>query len=83
MDDVRIYKRALSESEVAQLYAYESSTQDIGVAPLAQDQSVTGQEDQPLAITLTGNDADDDALNYTVVEGPSHGSLSGEAPNLI
>ena len=50
--------------------------------PVANAQSVATDEDVPVAITLTGTDADGDALTYSVVNGPTNGSLSGTAPNL-
>ena len=50
--------------------------------PIAQGQSVTTLEDTPKAITLTGSDADGDALSFTVVTGPAHGTLTGTVPNL-
>ncbi|MCX7804787.1 MAG: Ig-like domain-containing protein [Planctomycetota bacterium] len=50
--------------------------------PVTGDQNVTTAEDTPKAITLTATDADGDALTYIVVSGPSHGTLSGTAPNL-
>jgi hypothetical protein len=39
-------------------------------------------EDTPLPISLTGDDADGDPLVFTVVSTPSHGALSGTAPQL-
>jgi hypothetical protein len=51
-------------------------------APVANAQSVTTAEDTAKAITLTGSDADSDPLTYSVVAGPSHGTLSGTAPAL-
>jgi hypothetical protein len=50
--------------------------------PEAEDDSVTTEEDTPVSITLEGSDPDEDALSYTIVECPSHGSLSGTAPNV-
>ena len=50
--------------------------------PVANPQSVTTQRDTPVAITLTGSDVDGDALTFRVTSGPSHGALSGTAPNL-
>jgi VCBS repeat-containing protein len=50
--------------------------------PVADNQAVTTDEDAAIAITLTGSDVDGDALTYSVVDGPTHGSLSGVAPNL-
>ena len=43
-------------------------------APIATTQSVTGNEDETQTITLTGNDADGDALTYTLESSPSHGT---------
>ena len=50
--------------------------------PTADSQTVTATEDQMRTITLTGDDADGDLLSYSVVTGPAHGSISGNAPNL-
>ena len=51
-------------------------------APVATAQAVTTAEDTPVALTLAGTDADGDALTYTVVTPPTHGTLSGTAPTL-
>lgn len=54
-------------------------------APIAHDQSVETQEDEPLNITLTADDPDGiigfdfnglDILNYQVLEAPAHGTLT-------
>jgi len=50
--------------------------------PMAELQSVTTAEDTPTVINLTGSDPDGDTVVYSVVTVPSHGSLSGTAPNL-
>jgi hypothetical protein len=49
--------------------------------PTAQNLSIVTQEDQSVAINLIANDPENQALTYTIV-GPSHGSVSGTAPNL-
>ncbi len=54
----------------------------VNVAPLAAAQSVSVNEDGTLAIILTGTDANNDTLTYTVTANPLHGTLSGAAPNL-
>src|SRR5438093_12568935 len=51
-------------------------------APVANAQSVTTAEDTARAITLTASDVEGDALTYSIVSGPSHGALSGTAPNV-
>ena len=51
-------------------------------APVADSQSVTTNEDTARAIVLNGSDVDGDALTYTLASNPSHGTLTGTAPNL-
>ena len=50
--------------------------------PTANPQSVTTPQDTPKPVTLTGSDPDGDALTFTVLTQPTHGALSGTAPNL-
>ncbi len=50
--------------------------------PVADIQSITTAEDTPGVVNLMASDPDGDTLNYTVIEDPSHGKLSGTAPNL-
>ncbi len=52
------------------------------LAPTANAQSVVTDEDTPVGITLTGSDPGSDPLTYSIVSGPSHGTLSGTLPNL-
>ena len=49
--------------------------------PVADDQSVTTQEDTSVLITLTASDVDGDTLTYSTTS-PSNGQLTGTAPNL-
>ncbi|MCW2539131.1 MAG: hypothetical protein JWN95_856 [Frankiales bacterium] len=51
-------------------------------APVAASDSISTQSATPAAVTLSATDADGDALTYAVSSGPTHGSLSGTAPNL-
>jgi outer membrane protein assembly factor BamB len=50
--------------------------------PAAQPGSVSALKDTAKAVTLVATDADGDALTYSIVTGPAHGTLSGAAPNL-
>jgi len=50
--------------------------------PVAELLSVTVTEDTSSDITLAGSDPDGDTLVYSVVKGPSHGTLRGTPPNL-
>ena len=51
--------------------------------PSANGQEVNADEDTATNITLTGSDVDGDALSYTVLTPPAHGSLSGDAPDVV
>jgi uncharacterized protein (TIGR03437 family) len=51
-------------------------------APTTVNQDVATQQGQPAGITLTGSDVDGDSLSFSVTSGPSHGTLSGSAPNV-
>jgi len=51
-------------------------------APTADSQAAETDEDEAVSISLRGSDVEGDDLAYTVVSSPSHGSLSGSAPNL-
>ncbi|NOS69667.1 MAG: tandem-95 repeat protein [Verrucomicrobia bacterium] len=51
-------------------------------APVANTQALSVNEDTSLPLTLTGFDVEGNALTYSVVSPPTHGSLSGTATNL-
>lgn len=50
-------------------------------APVAHDQSISVGKNSAVNITLDGEDAESDTLTYSYTD-PSHGTLSGTAPNL-
>ena len=56
--------------------------EDTNNIPIAQDQSITLSEEALKLIVLTATDSDDDNLTYNLVTQPTHGVLSGDAPNL-
>src|SRR5207244_1814195 len=51
-------------------------------APVASNQAVGREEDTAKTITLGASDVEGSALTYTIGTGPTHGTLSGTAPNL-
>ena len=51
-------------------------------APLANSQSASTSKNTARSITLTGSDVDGDALTFTLIAGPTNGTLSGTVPNL-
>jgi PKD repeat protein len=55
---------------------------EVNYPPMADNQSVTTDEDTVVAITLTVTDPDEDPVTYTVETLPVNGELSGIAPNL-
>ncbi|HEY6175886.1 MAG TPA: Ig-like domain-containing protein [Kofleriaceae bacterium] len=67
--------------------ASNPATIDLNVAsvddpPVAMSFARTLNEDTPNAITLVGSDVDADPLSFTIADGPSHGVLSGDPPNV-
>jgi len=52
-------------------------------APVAYPQSVKTGQSLPVSITLDGSDLESDILTFNLVNPPSHGTLTGIAPNLI
>jgi hypothetical protein len=67
-------------SEIATVNIRVSPVND---PPVANYQTFVLLEDTPQSITLTASDIDGDALTYSVVTPPLHGTLSGAAPNLF
>jgi hypothetical protein len=61
------------------------SNNNINTAPVAKDANLNINEDNNLQVNLSSitNDADGDSLTYIIVSAPKHGTLSGDAPNLI
>ena len=53
-----------------------------GLLPLAEDQSVATDENQPIGITLTGVGASGSELTYQITNWPFDGSLSGTPPDV-
>ena len=68
-----------ADSNVATVSITVTSVNDV---PVVNNQSVTTAEDTAKSITLTGTDVEGSPLTFSVVSGPTHGALSGIAPNL-
>lgn len=67
-------------SEPAQV---DITIEPVNDAPVADPQAVFTRAGDPVTITLSGSDVDGDALAFSVTTPPSHGALSGTAPNLV
>jgi VCBS repeat-containing protein len=52
------------------------------VAPVAHDKIAVTDEFEPVTITLSANDADNDPLTYLITIDPANGTLSGTPPNV-
>lgn len=52
-------------------------------APVGQAATVTLAAGTSVPIILSGTDGDQDPLTFTVVAGPSHGTITGTPPNLV
>ena len=64
--------------------SYPNGAQDVNTPPIALAQTLTIEQDSlNNTIQLSGSDSDGDLLTYTVLTQPIHGSLSGNAPNLL
>ena len=53
------------------------------VAPVAHDQTISIDDDSSLSIILSATDVGDDTFNFTIIDHPANGFLSGTAPNLV
>jgi len=63
-------------------HVYPLVLDDDNAVPVASGNSVETVMDVALPIVLVATDGDADPLTYTIVASPSHGTLSGTAPNL-
>jgi hypothetical protein len=50
--------------------------------PTATPQSVETDEDTAVPIVLSGTDPDEEPLTFAIVDQPTNGLLSGDAPNV-
>jgi hypothetical protein len=50
--------------------------------PTANSQTLSLAEDTPAAVTLSGTDPDGDPITFSILAPPTHGTLSGTAPQL-
>lgn len=63
-------------------FTYSTEQIATNLPPLANDQTVATDQNSPVAITLSADDPEDASLSYMIYTTPSHGQLSGSAPNL-
>ncbi len=64
-------------------YSVNANVQIDNIAPDASPQSLQLSSNAAVSILLTGSDLNADPLSYAIESGPTHGTLSGEAPALV
>jgi hypothetical protein len=80
---VTAHNTAGLESDYSNEVAYTVEEQPDNRPPFALNLDLVVEANQSVPVTLNGFDPDGDSLNYSVVAGPLHGSISGTAPSLI
>ena len=74
IDEVGVWNRALSASEVTDLYTSYSAP--INTAPVTSGVATSTNEDSSTSILLLGSDTDNDPLTFATSTSPAHGTLS-------
>ncbi len=64
-------------------FTYIGEKNCFNTPPMAENQAYITPEDTPVSIQLAGEDVDGDPLSYSLVSYGSHGSVSGDAPDLV
>jgi hypothetical protein len=91
VDEVRVWNDDLTTQQVADAFAGTSFNTEEQVLflpfgsnppPIANNQAITVNKNTQQAITLTATDPNNDPLTYSIVTQPTHGTLTGTAPNL-
>ena len=73
---------AINGADTIRRVTSQAATYQLNAPPTANPQSgLLAESGKPLGITLTGSDPDNDSLTYSIVSGPSHGTLTGSGAN--
>ena len=78
LDDIRFYDRALSATEVAQLYEYDLINDNnllVNTPPTAFGQITRLNQNGIGKLSLIASDPEEDVLSYIIVSAPSHGTI--------
>jgi RHS repeat-associated protein/uncharacterized repeat protein (TIGR01451 family) len=73
---------ATADSAVSDAVSASDTNARLNRAPVASAASFFVDEDSSVGVPVSAADADNDALSYSVIDAPAHGSLSGTPPNL-
>jgi hypothetical protein len=91
VDEVRVWNDDLTAQQRADAFSgssFNTAEQVLYLAfssnspPVANNQAITLNKNIQQSITLTATDPNNDPLTYVVVTQPTHGTLTGTAPNL-
>jgi hypothetical protein len=63
-------------------WAFTTGTMTANAAPTANSQAISATEDTPVLFVLSASDPEGNPLSYSIVTGPTKGSLSRTLPNL-
>jgi hypothetical protein len=63
-------------------YSLNAHSESYQQAPRGRSASIVTAEEQPLTVLLEAEDPEGDAMTYSVLQAPAHGTLSGTAPVL-
>jgi hypothetical protein len=70
------------KSQTGPQWRFTTGETTVNEPPVANNQSVNTAEDTPVGIVLTATDPEGTRLTFSIVAGPTHGTLSGSAPDL-
>ena len=77
------YRYGTDPNSASSTPSYLGVSQDfVNNAPISDAQSIVVDDNISKAITLTGNDIDNDTITYSIVASPTNGSLSGSGENI-
>ena len=68
----------LSDGDIITSGSFEITVNAVNDPPVAEDQSITLNEDETVTIYAYGNDDDSQGLTFTITSDPAHGTLSSQ-----
>jgi hypothetical protein len=71
----------VTDGELSDSSQFILAVTPVNDAPVAQSQTLTTNANTPLNITLPASDIENNALTYSIVTAPTHGTLSGTGAN--
>ncbi len=72
----------VSDGSLSDTETFTITVNNVNRPPVADNQTVSTDEDMSVAITLTASDPDEDVLTFVIVSDPGNGTLSGTPPDV-